>query len=421
MRKPYNRAMPRRPASSLERPVPRALWILLALLFLVPRCTVIALHMGRPLSGDELSYNQIARNVAEGRGFTAGQDAEVRRPTAARGPAYVLLVAAFDRVFGDDHTPLFAFQVLLDALSLLLLVRLAKRWFDSWWIAWLAGLLYATYPPIVSATAAVLTETMTQLTLLLWVTWFFDYLAQRRPRDLILAGVALGVCALSKPHLALFGPVACLAALPQLRFAGAARALAIVVAVVVLTMAPWIVRNALVFHEFVPGVSIGGMGIWFGSGAFNGRTVGSLDHAAVPDSVRKKVYAMGELEANRYATKEAIRVVREDPASYLKLSCLKVLRLWFNLGFDEGKPSRASIVLAIFNLGVIALAFVGARLAVDPVAPRLLAFGALYWTLVHIPFFANVRYAVPFYALVFAFTGAGVVVLVRAYRGSRAI
>ena len=81
----------------------------------------------------------------------------MRRPTAARGPSYVLLVAAFDRLFGPDRTPLFAFQVLLDAVSLLLLVRLAHRWFRSWWIGWLAGVLYAIYPPIVTSTASLLT------------------------------------------------------------------------------------------------------------------------------------------------------------------------------------------------------------------------------------------------------------------------
>ena len=216
----------------------------------------------------------------------------------------------------------------------------------------------------------------------------------------------------------MFAPAACLAALPRLRAAGAARALAIVFAVVTLTMAPWIIRNALVFHEFVPGTSIGGLGMWFGSGAFGGRTVGSIDHSAVPDSVRRSVVAMSELEANRWAAKEAARVVREHPGRYAALSLFKVARLWLNLGFDEGRPSRASLVIALFNTVALALALVGARAAVDSFAPRLLAFGVVYWTLVHIPFFANVRYAVPFYALVFAFTAAGVAVAVRAFRGN---
>jgi hypothetical protein len=108
--------------------------------------------------------------------------------------------------------------------------------------------------------------------------------------------------------------------------------------------------------------------------------------------------------------------VRENPEGYARLSVRKVARLWFNVGFDEGRPSRASLFVAGFNLVVIVLALIGARGAVDPVAPRLLAFGAIYWTLIHIPFFTNVRYAVPFYALIFAFTAAGVVRLLQAPR-----
>jgi 4-amino-4-deoxy-L-arabinose transferase-like glycosyltransferase len=399
-----------------SRAIPRALWVALAILFLAPRLTALVLQFGRPLAGDELSYNQIARNVSAGHGFAAGEGSEVRVPTAVRGPSYVLLVAGFDALFGADRSPLFAFQILLDAVSLLLLVRLAHRWFRSWWVAWLAGVLYATYPPIVLNTVYVLTETMTQLTILIWVTLFVDYYERGRMRDLVFASIALGVCALGKPHLALFGPVACLAALPRLQLAAAARATVVITAVVCLTMSPWIIRNAVIFHAFVPGVSIGGMGVLFGSGAFNGRTIGALDHPAVPDSVRSLVATMDEIEANRWAGREAMRAIREHPARYAKLSALKVSRLWLNLGFDEGRPSRASLFIAAFNLLVIGLAFVGTRVAVDKVAPRLVGFGAVYWTIVHIPFFASVRYAVPLLVLVFAFTAAGVVESTRGFR-----
>ncbi len=399
----------------------RGLWLLLALLFVAPRVGLLVVQLGRPLAGDELSYNQIARNVSAGHGFSGGEGSELRTPTAARGPSYILLVAAFDAVFGADRTPLFAFQILLDAMSLLLLVRLARRWFGSWWIAWWAGVLYSTYPPIITSTVAVLTEPMTILTLLLWVTLFVEYYETRRTRDLVLASLALGVCALGKPQIALFGPVACLAALPLLRPAGTVRAIILVTAVVTLTMSPWIARNALVFRTFVPGVSIGGLGVLFGSGAFDGRTVGALDHPAVPDSVRRAAATMDEVELNRWATREAVRTIREHPGRYAKISALKIPRLWFNLGFDEGRPSPASLFVAAFNLVAVLLAFAGARLAVDRVAPRLVGFGAIFWTLVHIPFFANVRYAVPFLVLVFVFTAAGLVVMTRGFRKPRPV
>jgi hypothetical protein len=45
---------------------------------------------------------------------------------------------------------------------------------------------------------------------------------------------------------------------------------------------------------------------------------------------------MDEIEVNRWAGREAIRAIRENPGRYLKISVLKIPRLWLNLGFDEG-------------------------------------------------------------------------------------
>lgn len=398
----------------------RIAWIALALLFLVPRLAIVAIDLGRPLRGDEVSYDQIARNVTAGHGFASGQDDEPRVATAARGPAYVLLIAAFDRLFGPDRTPLFLFQVFLDALCLLLVFELARRWFGSWWVAWGAAALYATYPVMVLDATSLLTETLAQFALLVWVRWFWRYLDERRLGDLAIAAVALGVCALSKPHLVLFGPVTLLAAAPLLGTRAAARTLVTVVAVTTLVMSPWIVRNALVFRAFVPGVSIGGLGLLFGSGGFGGYTVGSLQHRAVPDSVRTIVGGLSEVDASRWATRQTIAIVREDPAAYAKLSLAKVPRLWLNLGFDD-PPSRSSLLLAAFNVAVLALAVLGIRAAKDRAAVNLLLAGALFWTLVHVPFVANVRYVAPFLALVFPFAAAGAGMLARGFRGRRRV
>jgi 4-amino-4-deoxy-L-arabinose transferase-like glycosyltransferase len=388
--------------------VSRRWWILLAVLFLLPRLALLFAELGRPLRGDELSYAQIAHNVATGHGFSGGEGAEIRAPTAVRGPVYVLIVAAFERIFGPTRTPVFLFQVLLDALALVLVVRIARAWFASGRTAWLAGALYATYPPIVIAVTSLLTETLTHVTLLAWVAFFFRYLDRRRWQDLVVASVALGLCALGKPALVLFAPVTCLAAWSRLGARGFVRVLSTVTLLIALTLSPWIVRNAVVFHAFIPGVSLGGMGLLFGSGAFNGRTVGALQDANVPDSIRAHVATMDEMEANRWAARETRRVVAADPVGYAKLSAAKVARLWFNLGFHD-PPSRMSLGLALFNFALLVLAVMGSSASRDPSSRRLLLFGAVYWTLVHVPFVANVRYAVPFYALVFPFAAAGVV------------
>jgi 4-amino-4-deoxy-L-arabinose transferase-like glycosyltransferase len=383
-------------------------------LSLVLRLAWIGIQGERPLAGDELSYDDIATNVAQGHGYATGRTEATRHPTAARGPGYVLFLAAHYAVFGRSPIPPLVTQALLDTLATALVYAIARRWFRPRAVALVAAAGYAFYPPFVASAASLLTETITHVTILATVWFFWRWLDGRRTSDLVASAFALGVCALSKPQLAPVGIVLCVAALPAIGWRAAVRAAALVVAVVALVLSPWIVRNAVTFHTFMPGVSMGGMGLWFGAGPIEGRTIGGLDAPGVPDSLRRRVESMDEISANRWAAAEAKRLILADPGHYAWLSVKKTARLWLNVGFDVGRPSRASILLALANLAAIALALFGARAA----APRrpaalFMALLALAWTAINVPFFTVVRYAYPYYALLFVFTAAGAVALVR--------
>jgi 4-amino-4-deoxy-L-arabinose transferase-like glycosyltransferase len=378
------------------------------------RLGVVVFHADRPLAGDELSYDAIAWNVASGHGY-AGGDAETGyRPTAVRGPGYVLFLAGFYAVFGHRPIAPLVAQAFLDGVCVVLVHRLTRRWFRQPPVAILAAAAYAVNPLFIQSAASLWTETTTHLTLLATVAWFFAWLETRRPRDLVASALALGVCALSKPQLAPVGVVLCVAAWAQLGAAGVARATAIVVAVVTLVLAPWIARNALTFQRFIPGVSTGGLALWFGAGPIEGRTIGGLDAPGVPDSLRRHVEALGEIASNDWAAREAKRLIAADPAHYAWLGVKKFLRLWFNVGFDGVRPSRLSWIVAALNLATIALALLGARRgAPRPPAALFLLLLALAWTAVNLPFFTVVRYAYPYYALLLPFAAAGLVALVR--------
>jgi hypothetical protein len=200
-----------------------------------------------------------------------------------------------------------------------------------------------------------------------------------------------------------------LCSLGVLGWRSAARAAATITLAAGLVMLPWIARNYVVYRAFVPGVSTGGLGLWFGSGPYGGRPIGGIDAPEVPDSVRAMFAHMGELEQNRWALTQAKRGIAADPGRYLRLSLKKVMRLWLNLGYEGHRPSRASWLVAAFNLAVLALAAMGARFArPPPPAVTCLVGLALFWTAVYVPFYTVVRYAYPYYALVFGFAAAGI-------------
>jgi hypothetical protein len=273
----------------------------------------------------------------------------------------------------------------------------------------IAAGLYAAYPPFVINSGQLITETFTNVTFVGAIAAFIEYVARRRTRDLVLTGVALGLCALNKPHAA---PIAVLLpwiALPVLGMRKAIRSAAIVTVVTSLFIVPWIVRNAVVFHEFIPGVSQVGFTLWGGTAPAGGiRMIGSMSDPAVPDSIRQALNGVeGEIEQSHWFTHEAIRVIKSDPWRYARLSFRKVFQLWFNLGFDE-PSSQASVALAVFNVIAFAIACFALRAAHPTrLAGRLLVVLGVFWTLANIPATALVRYAMPFYALLLCYTGAG--------------
>ncbi|MEQ1833850.1 MAG: glycosyltransferase family 39 protein [Candidatus Eisenbacteria bacterium] len=385
--------------------------LIILLVALALRVGLVAREADHVLIGDEPSYDDIALNVAQGNGFQAGHGDEPRVPTAMRGPAYVLFLAGFYRAFGHHSWPPMAAQAVLDVWSCWITYRLARRWHGREAPALLAAGLFAVYPLFILGTTQIITETLTLASVLLSVLAFTEYLDRPKPASLVLAGLALGVCALNKPQLGAAGIVFALAAVPRLGWLRSARTAAALTLIVAATLAPWIVRNARVFHAFVPGVTQGGISFWGGTAPFENRAVGGLAEPWVPDSLRQALHRMGELERSRWFYRDGMRIVREDPARYAALAARKVVRLWFNVLFDD-PPSRASLLLAAVHLVLFVLAGIGlTRAGADPVGIRLTVGLVLYWTALHVPFVAQVRYALPCLPLVFCFATAGLLAL----------
>jgi 4-amino-4-deoxy-L-arabinose transferase-like glycosyltransferase len=379
----------------------------------VLRLAVIAPALDRPLVGDEPTYDQIAQNIVAGYGYQGGYSDADRHPTAWRGPSYVLFLAGLYFAFGHGLAAPLLVQVAMELATCLLLLHLARRWFHREAVAITVVAFYAVYPPFIQMAAALLPEALTNLTVVASIAAFQSYLDHRRPRMLAVCALVVALCALNKPQLA---PLTVLLPALFLRELGRAQALrvaSVLVVAAVIVMAPWFIRNAVVFRTFLPGVSSGGIALWGGSGPINGKTIGGLDHEAVSDSLRTFLGSMDEIEMNRWLTKDALRVIVSDPAAYARLSVRKVFRLWLNVGFDR-PPSKASIAVAIFNAVLFLLVFFGARRGQPaPGATRLMLGLVIYWTVIHLPFFTVLRYALPCIALLSIFAAAGLVSLAR--------
>ncbi|HEX6790528.1 MAG TPA: glycosyltransferase family 39 protein [Candidatus Krumholzibacteria bacterium] len=371
----------------------------------------LVLHAGeRVLVDDETGYDNIALNVVGGHGYRVGYGDTPPHPTAARGPTYVFYVAAFYAVFGHHVVPPLVGHCLLDVLSCILAYYIALRLFRSARGALMAAALYALYPPFIFNATQLITETVTNATFLGALAAFLRFVDTRRTGDLLVSGLCVGLGTLIKPPMAPLGAVFALALGRTLGWGRAIRAGAITCVVTALVLSPWIIRNQLVFHEFIPGVTLVGYTFWGGTAPGNAmHTVGSMADPAVPDSVRAQVEQVhGELERSHWFMEQGMQVIKRDPGRYVILSFLKIPQLWLNVGFDE-MPSTRSWIVAIVGVAAFALAIYALRVA-QPVAfaaPLLLLLW-IFWTLANMPAPVLIRYAMPVYAVLFCFSGPGI-------------
>lgn len=272
-------------------------------------------------SGDSQWYLVTARNIAFSHLFSA----DGINPTAYRPPLYSGLIASL--WFGES-APVFAvllIQSLLGALTVMLVYLIARRQAGRA-VALLAGLGLALAPMTGRFTAVILTETLFTFLVTLGI-----FLWGRK--QYALTGVAFGLGVLTRVTLLPFVLV-----LPLLTLIGPWRAHRrgyLTIALVALSLSSvWIIRNAVVFHQFVP-VAASGYG--------TNLLLGSLEISTADDVSQRKallksvdsaagVPSTDELEFDRGRLAAALRRITENPERWLVARTQQYPRLFIDSG-----------------------------------------------------------------------------------------
>lgn len=389
--------------------------IILALAFAVR--LGLCIHVGyRPCVGDEYDYDSIAWNVATHHGYQIYNTEPMRHFTAKRGPSYILFVAGVYEVFGHHKLPVLAIQSLLDVLSCYLAFMICSLLFKKNDVALIGALIYAVYPPFITDSAMLLNEATVNLTVLLGIYGFLVYVSNGELWALCVSAASLAIGGFNKPILYAFPILFALSLLRSGKLCSFLKPMCVQLAIIGIIVSPWVVRNEIVFHKFVPTILNGGFTFWGGTGPANGVVVGGLPHPGIPDSVLGNTRGMSEVEYDQYFYKQGIEVIKGHPGRYAILLLKKIPRLWFNVMHDK-RPSKASLAFAAFNLVAMCLAVFGAkRFPAPKYAGDLLVALIIYFTIVHMLFFSLARYALPVYAFLFCFTAAGCVAFVDRFR-----
>jgi 4-amino-4-deoxy-L-arabinose transferase-like glycosyltransferase len=303
-----------------------------------------------------IELGTLAQSLVAGRGLSSPFGGSTG-PTALLAPGYPAVIALVFRIFGSftfaAAIAVMAMQVLFSVMTVVLIMHVAQRCFDSR-TADLAGVFWAVSLPLLWM-PTIFWETCLSTLLLVGMIALALRCEQKPSRSLwVLMG---GYCGLA----ALVNPALLMALLALLGWAGwqTRKTLRysplLGLLVLLLVFAPWPIRNARALGAFIPLRSTVGLELWMGNRA--GAT-GFLDESVFPLFNRweyDQYVAKGEAAYMSEKTALAKTYMRAHPGEFLRLSGVRFLRFWSGAGTRDGSPVfvlHAVLTTALGTMGI---------------------------------------------------------------------
>jgi hypothetical protein len=327
--------------SSLSTPMRERLRAVPALVWMVPIALVLRVAVipfdtiENLMDADHIhawEQGNVARALVAGHGF--GSPFVSTQISAIMPPVYPLIVAAIFAVFGV-HTArsifaVHAFDCLVNALACIPIFLVARRSFGTrvgLWAAW----TWVFFPYGIYFAAAWAWSTHLLMMALLWLL----YLAQRLEVSSRLGlwagfGLLAGFAGLIEPSVLVVVPFLILLAGWRLARAGKRWLLPGVVASLALagTIAAWLIRDARLFHRFIPMRDSMGLEMWMGNNGYSLRWTSDDLHPLHDAQELADYNSMGELAYMDHKAAQARAYIRAHPGWYAEMCLRRAAYLW---------------------------------------------------------------------------------------------
>jgi len=368
------------------------------------------------VSADARGYHDIAVNLLTRQQFVTAMDPPHRLdlPYATRPPLTPFLLAATYSFTGPSWTAAQVVLSVVGAIGCVLTGILGWRLFGPA-TGLAAGMLAALDPFLVFLPSVPLTE---NLALVFYVALALLLLRlSEDPSRLTAAavGVVLGFAALNKPTILGFIPFLAVWLTVRLRrrIREALSALAIVVAVAALVIAPWTARNFRLLGGIVPVTTQGGSTLYDANGPHAEYSIRRLEEGAqgwyYGPGAGGPVDGLSAVEADRTRVRLAVKFILTHPGTFLDQASRKVLIFWgaypsaihalswsvlgalaaLGLGITwRSWPTLMPIYLLLFQTALIPAFFTSMPRFRAPIEPILLVFAA-------VPTMTAARWALP--------------------------
>jgi 4-amino-4-deoxy-L-arabinose transferase-like glycosyltransferase len=297
---------------------------------------------------DAQQFDTMATSLAHGDGFGNTELPGAKGPTAFRGPVYPVVLSSLYVVVGGHRWTWGLVQNALIGTAVVAMIGVLGSQVFGRRAGVAAMIAAALHPTLILFGSSLQLEPL--LVFLELATLAAAFQHRRRPeriRYALVAGVLLGCVVLTREiGLWLVPPVALLLwGAPSRWSVRALRAPALALAVAVAVVAPWTIRNAMRFGEFVPVSTSSGAAL---AGTYNGTAFANKDNPGLwippwfdPQLADRMRAVPGRDEAymDRLFRSGAVEFAREHPGYVPKIMVWNTVRL-----FDLAGPRDALFI-----------------------------------------------------------------------------
>lgn len=296
-----------------------------------------------------IDYHLIANNLIKTGEFTV----QTGLPYAGVAPAYPYLLALIYTIFGQGSLQAVLLNAACDALTIWLLIAIARRIMPRGEIVGpLAALFFAVYPYFVFQSLTVIDTplfTMVQFAFL----YVMVLLAQRATFDratwllIAVGGVVLGIVALTRPLGVMLGAAAFLWFFVQDVRSSFTRLIPVAI-IAALALIPWDVRNYQVFHRFVNIGTHAGMNFWFGNSQYVIPYFSAGYHTqwATPEQPPEP---LSPPDMDTYMMNLGMKYLRENPDKIPELLWVKFVAYWGVGIFPSKNPVSGEVPIVDYQ------------------------------------------------------------------------
>jgi 4-amino-4-deoxy-L-arabinose transferase-like glycosyltransferase len=387
---------------------------------------VIATHPPSVTSGETDSWWQISLNLIHGHGYSlclaryfpfCGPSNQV---TATREPVPVLLFAAAAWLGQDSLLVAEIIEAIIYLAIIVTVYFLTREWADTR-SAVIASFLWTIYLPALELIPQVSGDLFAALCITLGILFTLRARKTAKTRDWLIAGICLGLAVMSRSATLVMASIVIVGQTVEswhrrLGLREIIRPAILIFGLVILMMAPWLIRNRLSLGSPILGSSLTGYNLYrhnYMLGSFHYlHYVGPAEGLrAIKDLTSRHPGLRGdenEAEMDLVYRSEALRIIQTHLAPYVWLSAYRFFPLWFDWKIAEAygrSTNRYGSLIITLQALLLALALLGSHKNVGQTWPL---WGSIFGiSLAYMAVDARLLYVMPVMPLVISLSGLG--------------